>query len=79
MRASPRISVNGREGGSSSSQQAGKWSTARAAIEIGDTTEVTVNVNETTPEPVEETEPAENAENTELSVNAAEISFFHLS
>ena len=32
---------------------------ARAAIEIGDTTEETVNVNETTPEPVEETEPAE--------------------
>tara|TARA_B110001452_G_scaffold181939_1_gene152800 strand:- start:335 stop:583 length:249 start_codon:yes stop_codon:yes gene_type:complete len=49
---------------------------ARGAIEIGDTTEETVNVNETTPEPVEETEPAEN---TELSVNAAEISFFHLS
>ena len=48
---------------------------ARAAIEIGDTTEETVNVNETTPEPVEETEPAENAENTEKSVNAAEISF----
>ncbi len=37
---------------------------ARGAIEIGDTTEETVNVNETTPEPVEETEPAENAENT---------------
>ena len=52
---------------------------ARGAIEIGDTTEETVNVNETTPEPVEETEPAENAENTELSVNAAEISLFHLS
>ena len=52
---------------------------ARGAIEIGDTTEETVNVNETTPEPVEETEPAENAENTELSVNAVEISFFHLS
>ena len=52
---------------------------ARGAIEIGDTTEETVNVNETTPEPVEETEPAENAENTELSVNAAEIFLFHLS
>ena len=52
---------------------------ARGAIEIDDTTEETVNVNETTPEPVEETEPAENAENTELSVNAAEIFLFHLS
>ena len=52
---------------------------ARGAIEIGDTTEETVNVNETTPEPVEETEPAENAENTEVSVNAAEIFLFHLS
>ena len=52
---------------------------ARGAIEIGDSTEETVNVNETTPEPVEETEPAENAENTELSVNAAEIFLFHLS
>ena len=50
---------------------------ARAALEIGDTTEETVIVNETTPEAVEETEPAENAENTEKSVNAiiaAEIS-----
>ena len=51
---------------------------ARAAIEIVDTTEETVNVNETTPEPVEETEPAENAKNTEISVNAAEIFFFSL-
>ena len=29
-----------------------------------------------TPEPVKETEPAEDAENTEKSVNAAEIFFF---
>ena len=29
-----------------------------------------------TPEPLKETEPAEDAENTEKSVNAAEISFF---
>ena len=34
-------------------------------MEIGDTTEEAVNINETTPESVEETEPAENAENTE--------------
>ena len=33
---------------------------AREAIDIGDTTEETVNVNETIPEAVEETEPAEN-------------------
>ena len=45
---------------------------ARVAIEIGDTTEETVNVNETTPEPVEETE---NAENTEKSVNDTNIYF----
>ena len=48
---------------------------ARAAIKIGYTTEETVNVNETTPEPGEETEPAENAEISEKSVNAVEISF----
>ena len=48
---------------------------ARGATEIGDTTEKTVNVNKTTPGPVEETEPAENDKNTELSVNAAEIFF----
>ena len=34
-------------------------------MEIGDTTEEAVNINETTPESVEEAEPAENAENTE--------------
>ena len=32
--------------------------TARAAIDVGNTTEETVNINETNPEPVEETEPA---------------------
>ena len=51
---------------------------ARAAIEIGDTTEKAVNVNETTPESVEETVPAENAENNEKSGNTirfSEISF----
>ena len=42
---------------------------ARAAIEIGDTTEKAVNVSETTPESVEKTVPAENAENTEKSGN----------
>ena len=36
--------------------------TARTAIDIGNTTEETVNVNETNPVPVEETEPAENTE-----------------
>ena len=36
--------------------------TAIAAIGIGNTTEETVNVNETNPVPVEETEPAENTE-----------------
>ena len=34
--------------------------TARAAIDIGNTTEETVNVNETNPVPVEETQPGEN-------------------
>ena len=36
--------------------------TARAANDIGNTTEETVNVNETNLVPVEETEPAENTE-----------------
>ena len=36
---------------------------ARADIDIGNITEETVNVNETNPVPVEETEPAENTEN----------------
>ena len=35
--------------------------TARTAIDISNTTEKTVNFNETNPVPVEETEPAENA------------------
>ena len=35
---------------------------ARAAIDIGNTTEETVNVHETNPVPVEKTEPAENTE-----------------
>ena len=37
--------------------------TARAAIDIGNTTEETVNVKETNPMPVEENEPAKNTEN----------------
>ena len=37
--------------------------TARAAIDIGNTTEETMNVNETNPVPVAETEPDENIEN----------------
>ena len=36
--------------------------TARAAIDVGNTTEETVNVNENNPVLVEETEPAENTE-----------------
>ena len=36
--------------------------TATAAIDIVNTTEETVDVNETNPMPVEETEPAENSE-----------------
>ena len=36
--------------------------TARAAIDIGNITVQTVNVNETNPVPVEETEPVENTE-----------------
>ena len=50
-------------------------------IDIGETTEEAVNVNETIPEPVVETEPAENAEDTDQSVNAiraAEISMYTL-
>ena len=35
---------------------------ARTAIDIGNTTEETINVNETNPVPVEETEHAENTE-----------------
>ena len=49
---------------------------ARPALDIGDTTEQAVSFNETTPEPVEETDNAEITENTEKSVNvirAAEI------
>ena len=41
---------------------------ARAAVEIGDTTEEAVNDNETTPETVTETYPAENAETTKKTV-----------
>ena len=36
--------------------------TARVSIDISNTTEETVNVNETNHVPVEETEPAENTE-----------------
>jgi hypothetical protein len=34
----------------------------RSAIDIGDTTEETLNVNDTNPVPFEETEPAKNTE-----------------
>ena len=36
---------------------------ARAAIDVGNTTEEIVNSNETNPEPVEETEPAKIQQN----------------
>ena len=42
--------------------------TARAAIDIGNTAKETVNVNENNPVPVEETEPAENTEKSEISI-----------
>ena len=51
-------------------------------MEIVDTTEEAVNVNETTPtESVKETEPVENAENTEkleTTIIVTEISIFTL-
>ena len=47
---------------------------ARAAVEIGDTTEEAVNGNETTSESLEETSPAENAENTVKTVSEISIS-----
>ena len=40
---------------------------ARAAIDVGNTTEETVNVNENNPLSVEETEPAENTEKSEFN------------
>ena len=43
-------------------------------MEIGDTTEEAVNNNETTTESVKETEPAENAENTEKLGNIIIVS-----
>ena len=47
---------------------------ARAAINISNTTEETVNVDEINPVPVEETEPAENTEKEVNSVRSVEIS-----
>ena len=46
----------------------------RAAINIFNTTEETVNVDEINPVPVEETEPAENTEKEVNSVRSFEIS-----
>jgi hypothetical protein len=40
---------------------------ARSAIDIGNTTEETVNVNETSPVPVAETEPSVNTEKSEFN------------
>ena len=50
-------------------------------MEIGDNSEEAVNINETTTGSLEETEPAENAENTEKLWNTimiSEISIFTL-
>ena len=50
-------------------------------MKIGDTYEEAVNLNETTTQSVEETEPAENAENTEKLGNTiivSQISIFNL-
>ena len=50
-------------------------------MEIGDTSEEVVNINETTTESVEETKPAENAEYSEKLGNifmVSEISIFTL-
>ena len=43
-------------------EEEGRIVMARAAINIGNTTEETVKVDEINPLPVEETEPAENTE-----------------
>ena len=48
---------------------------ARATIDIDNTAEEKMNVNDMTSELVEETKPSEIAENTDISVNAAKISF----
>ena len=50
-------------------------------MEIGDTSKEAVNINETTTESVEKTEPAENVENTEKlgnTIMVSDISIFTL-
>ena len=50
-------------------------------MKIGDTSEEAVNINETTTESVYETEPAENAPNTEKlrnTITVSELSIFTL-
>ena len=50
-------------------------------MEIGDTSEEAVNINESKTESVEETEPANNAENTEKlgnTIMVCDISIFTL-
>ena len=50
--------------------------TARVAIDICNTTKETVNVNETNPVPMDETEPAENTEKKLFnSIGSVEIYF----
>ena len=51
-----------------------RWAAARVDVEIGDTSEEAVNINETSTEPVEEIDPAENAENTEKLGNTIMVS-----
>ena len=49
--------------------------TARAAIDIGNTTKETVNVNETSTVTLEETEPTENTTTTKINlIGSVEIS-----
>ena len=47
-------------------------------MKIDDTSEEAVNINETTTESVEETEPAENAEKLRNTIMVSEISIFTL-
>ena len=65
-----------REAGPSRLRGKERRAAAREAIEIGDNTEETVNINETTPEPVKGNYPAKIAENAEKSVKTVEISLF---
>ena len=60
------------ESGRQKTQEEGEVSCSHSAValEIGDTFEEAVNINETTTKLVDETEPAENAENAEKLGNS---------